>query len=557
MAENIQKNGYIKFTIDTFNIYLIDSSSEYIMMQHLPSQNIYRKHALPALLAAMLLLNACGINPVTKKRELQLVSEAQEISIGQQNYSPTRQSQGGDYILDPELTEYVRSVGNKLAAVSDRKLPYEFNVLNDSVPNAWAMPGGKIAFNRGLLYELNSEAELAAVMGHEMVHAAARHGAKGMERGILLQGAMIAVGIGAQNTDYANLIVGGAQVGAQLVSSKYGRDAESESDLYGMQYMKKAGYDPAAAVTLQETFVRLSADRKSNFIEGLFASHPPSQARVDANKVTLAQVGAGGELGKEIYAQKTAKLRSTQGAYKAYDEAVKALGEKNIEKATTLAKQAIAGEPREARFQELLGDIALTQKKPQDALTFYEKAIKMQPDYFKPHVQSGIALFNMGKKSEAEPFLKRANELLPTAPGHALLGQIAEERGEINNALQHYQIAAGSNSEIGKDAIARAIRIDLPRNPAKYIKAGAQTDNAGNLFAVVQNDTTVDIGRVKVRVVKYDAKTGRAISQSQSLIIRGGVAPGKRNQVAVGERVKSPQEVQLYKVIVEAADLID
>ncbi|MFZ2982674.1 MAG: M48 family metalloprotease, partial [Sphingobium sp.] len=128
-----------------------------------------------------LLLSACGTNPVTGKRELQFVSESQEIAIGQQNYAPARQQQGGDYIIDPELTAYVQSVGNKLAAVADRKLPYEFVVLNDSVPNAWAMPGGKIAFNRGLLYELNSEAELAAVLSHEIVHSAARHGAKGME----------------------------------------------------------------------------------------------------------------------------------------------------------------------------------------------------------------------------------------------------------------------------------------------------------------------------------------------------------------------------------------
>ncbi|HSG93545.1 MAG TPA: M48 family metalloprotease, partial [Methylotenera sp.] len=463
------------------------------------------KHSLPrrlsviSLLALMLTVSTCGVNPVTKKREVQFISEEKEIAIGTQNYSPTRQSQGGDYILDQELTAYVQSVGDKLAAVSDRKLPYEYKIINDSVPNAWAMPGGKIAFNRGLLYELNSEAELAAVMGHEMVHAAARHGAKGMERGIMLQGAMIAVGIGAQNTDYANLIVGGAQAGAQLVNSKYGRDAESESDLYGMQYMKKAGYDPAAAVTLQETFVRLSAGRKSNFIEGLFASHPPSPERVAANKVTLAQVGAGGELGKEIYAKKTAKLRATHGAYKSYDEAVKALSEKNVDKAKTLVNQAIAIEPREARFQELLGDIALTQKNNQEALAFYDKAIKLQPDYFKPHIQSGIALFNMGKKAEAEPYLKRANQLLPTAPGHALLGQLAESRGDINGALQHYQVAASSNSDIGKDAVARAVRLDLPRNPAKYIQSGAQADGAGNLYAVVQNNTPSAIDRVQVR----------------------------------------------------------
>ena len=500
-------------------------------------------------------ITACGTNPVTKKKEFQFVSEASEINIGKQNYSPAHQSQGGDYVIDPELTAYVQGIGKRLGAVSDRpELPYEFVVLNDSVPNAWAMPGGKIAFNRGLLYELNSEAELAAVMGHEIVHAAARHGAKSMERGIFLQGAMIAVGIGAQNTDYANLIVGGSQLGAQLVSSKYGRDAESESDLYGMQYMKKAGYDPAAAVTLQETFVRLSQDRQSNFITGLFASHPPSAERVAANKVTLAKVGAGGEMGKEIYAQKVGKVKATQAAYKAYDDAVAALKKNDTASATKLAQKAIAGEPKEARFQELLGDIALSQKKNTEALAYYDKAIKMQPDYFKPHVQSGIALFNMGKKKEAEPYLIRANELLPTAPGHALLGDIAEERGDIDGALQHYQIAASSNSEIGKEANEHAVKLDLPRNPSKYIQSGAITDNAGNLFAAVQNNTSLPVGRVQVRVVKYDAQTGRAIGQSQPMIING-VQPGKRNQVSVGERVKTPQEAQLYKVVVEAAEL--
>ena len=502
-----------------------------------------------------LITTACGTNPVTKKREIQLVSESQEIAIGKQNYSPARQSQGGDYIIDPELTAYVQSVGDKLAKVADRQLPYEYAVINDSTPNAWAMPGGKIAFNRGLLYELNSEAELAAVMGHEMVHAAARHGAKSMERGIFMQGAMVAVGIGAQNTNYANLIVGGAQVGAALTMSKYGRDAESESDLYGMQYMKKAGYDPTAAVNLQETFVRLSADRKSNFIDGLFASHPPSQARVDANKATLAKVGAGGDWGKEVYAQKTAKLKATQTAYKAYDDGVKALVAKDTAKATALANQAIKGEPREARFQELLGDIALTEKKTTEALAYYDKAIKLQPDYFKPHVQSGIALYNAGKKTEAEPFLKRANELLPTAPGHALLGQIAEERGDIDNALKHYSVAAGSNSDYGKEANARGVRLDLPRNPSKYLQSGAVADNAGALFAVVQNNTDVPVGRVQVRVVKYDAKTGRAIAQSAPMTISGGVAPGKRNQIAIGEKVATPQEAQLYKVVVEAAEV--
>jgi predicted Zn-dependent protease len=507
------------------------------------------------LISLTLLAVACGINPVTKKREFQLVSESQEISIGTQNYAPARQSQGGDYTLDPELTAYVQSIGNKLAAVADRKLPYEFTIINDSGPKAWAMPGGKIAFNRGLLYALNSEAELAAVMGHEMVHAAARHGAKGMERGMFMQGAMVAVGLATQDNNYANLIVGGAQLGAQLATSKYGRDAESEADLYGMRYMKKAGYDPAAAVTLQETFVRLSKDQKSSFIDGLFASHPPSMDRVNANKETLLVLGAGGDWGKEIYAKKVAKLKATQGAYQAYDAAVKALSEKNIEKATKLVKEAIAGEPREARFQELLGDIALSQKKPAAALAYYDKAINMQPNYFKPHVQAGIALFDLGRKAEAEKYLAQSNSLLATAPGHYLLGKIAEERGDLTSALSNYAMAADSNSEIGQRSSAEYVRLDLPQHPAKYLQAAPQTDSAGNLYAVVANPTALNVGRVQLRVVQYDAASGRSVGQTQPMFI-AGIASQQRAQIAVdGVRLATQQQLRLYKVVVESAVL--
>src|SRR5262245_5985930 len=136
-----------------------------------------------SLVAIAVLLAGCATNPVTGKKDLMLVGEGTELSIGQKQYAPMRQAEGGDYVMDPQLTAYVQKVGNRLAAVSDRKLPYEFVVLNNNVPNAWALPGGKIAVNRGLLVALKSESELAAVLGHEIVHAAARHSAQQMSRG--------------------------------------------------------------------------------------------------------------------------------------------------------------------------------------------------------------------------------------------------------------------------------------------------------------------------------------------------------------------------------------
>ena len=142
--------------------------------------------------------------------------------------------------------------GNALRHKAKRALPYEFVVINDSTPNAWALPGGKIAVHRGLLTEFQSEAELAAVLGHEVVHAAARHSAKQIQRGMLLQGAAVAAAATANNSDYGSLLMTATGLGFQLVNQKYGRDAERESDQYGMQYMSKRAMHPLPQSTYRK-----------------------------------------------------------------------------------------------------------------------------------------------------------------------------------------------------------------------------------------------------------------------------------------------------------------
>ena len=265
---------------------------------------ITQLHVLTILLLVLLQLGGCVTNPVTGKSELALIPESQEIEIGRQQYLPSRQMQGGDYLVDQELSEYVNQVGQSLAAVSDRDLEYEFTVINSSVPNAWALPGGKIAINRGLLIELDSEAELAAVLGHEVVHAAARHGAKGLERGMILQGAVLATAIAARDHDYGQYAVGAATLGAQLINQSYSRGQELEADYYGMLYMSRAGYDPKGAIDLQKTFVSLSEDRRQDWLSGLFASHPPSKTRVQANQKTAEELAANGRINQDSISAK-------------------------------------------------------------------------------------------------------------------------------------------------------------------------------------------------------------------------------------------------------------
>jgi len=511
---------------------------------------------------ALLALASCGTNPVTGKRELQFVSESQEIQTGAQNYAPMRQSEGGDYVVLPDLTAYVNEVGQKLVAVSDRvtlserKLPFEFKVLNNSVPNAWALPGGKIAVNRGLLTELNSEAELAAVLGHEMVHALARHGAQAQERGVLLQGGLVAAQLGAVlggvDERATGLLLGGAGVGAQLITTRYGRDAELQSDLYGTRLMKAAGYDPMAAVSLQETFVRLAEGKKPGWLEGLFASHPPSQERVTRNREAAMQLGAGGEVGADRYAARMAPLRQLKPGYDKFDQAQAALQKKDNAGAKALASEAVRLVPREGAFHQLLGDIALNEKRNQEAVPHYQRAMELNPGYFGSWLGAGVAQYRLNNRPQAEQWLKRSMELLPTAPASLYLGNLALDRGDADGALKLYQSAASSQGSIGQEAAREAVLLELPRNPASYVAAAVRTGSDGRPILIVQNRAPVAIAAIVVTPVQVNAQgqvaqTGRAIS------IAGPLAAGAQVTADPGLAALTAEQLATVRVRIDAA----
>ncbi len=406
----------------------------------------------PIFISSILLVTSCIKNPVTGEKEIRLISENQERQIGTEAYKTMAQAQGGHLIIDEELTAYVNSVGQRLAAQSDRPtLSYEFIIINDSIPNAWALPGGKIAINRGLLTELQSEAELAAVLGHEIVHAAARHGAKGMERGMLLQGGLVALGVATQNSQYNDMLVDSASIGANLIMSRYSRKQELESDRYGMMYMAKAGYNPEAAIRLQELFLSLSKGQ-NDWLSGLFASHPPSQERITANQATILTVDVPNATfeGKEEYQKKVAFLISKKEAYKAYDDGVKAIQEKAYTKALTHANEAILSFKDEAIFYGLKGYSLQCKKQPRQAIEAYTEAIEKNPNYFEFYLQRAISKKMIGDYKGSEKDAKRSIELLPTGEAHELLGKLAYQNGNRKLAIHHFQIASHAHSPAGQ-----------------------------------------------------------------------------------------------------------
>lgn len=367
----------------------------------------------------LLLVTGCVSNPVTGRSELQLISEQQEIALGEQNFPYQQQIQGGVYRLDPELNAYVERVGRTLAAVSDRpQLPYEFVVLNDSTWNAWAMPGGKVAVNRGLLKVLENESELAAVLAHEIVHAAARHSAQQMERGVWMQAGMAGVS-GLAGPEYRDLVETAGVIGLNLGMLSYSRAAETEADYYGMLYMVRAGYDASGAVTLQEKF----AEDGSN-AGGWLASHPASIERVRRNRETLeARNGEGGYLGEAEFRVRTRALREQAPAYELYDEGLEVL-ETDPGEALRLSMEARRLEPREALFYGLSALAYQRLKRPGPALQAWDQAIARNPDWFLFWLERGLLHAREGRREEARRDLRRSMELLPTETARQALAAL-------------------------------------------------------------------------------------------------------------------------------------
>ncbi len=228
------------------------------------------------------MLGGCGANPVTGEAELILFSAESEIEFGQRRFGPAQPLGGGLYTKDPSVSEYMSAVGNRIAAASDRDLPYEFVVLNSSIPDAWSIPGGKTPVTPGLFMELQSEAELAAILSHQVVHATARHDKTRLNRRTYSHadeniGSLPGVGIATA----ATLSIASGVVGAiafEVLDWRHEKGAELEVDDHGMRNMHAAGYDTRAAQLRDNRNLRQIESAPIEMISGVAAAARPASA---------------------------------------------------------------------------------------------------------------------------------------------------------------------------------------------------------------------------------------------------------------------------------------
>ncbi|HEX6910468.1 MAG TPA: M48 family metalloprotease [Longimicrobium sp.] len=248
---------------------------------------------------ACVLAAGCAVNPVTGRRQLALISEAQEIQLGQQASQEIAQQLG--LVDDPALQQYVQEVGRRLARNSERPhLPWSFAVVDDATPNAFALPGGFIFVTRGMMNVMESEAELAAVLGHEIGHVTARHSVTQISRGQLAQ---LGLGLGSIFFPSAAQTFGGlAQTGMQLLFLSYGRDAERQADELGFKYALREGFEVREMDDIFATLMRIGQASGRSALPTWLASHPAEPERIAAAQARADTVTRGPlQTGREAY----------------------------------------------------------------------------------------------------------------------------------------------------------------------------------------------------------------------------------------------------------------
>nr|WP_263011812.1 MULTISPECIES: M48 family metallopeptidase [unclassified Laspinema] len=229
-------------------------------------------------------------NPITGEQQRIRLSPTEEVQLGLQTRGQLAEQFGGLY-PDAAVQEAVQRVGQRIvqqSVVSQSEYPFEFHVLEDSqTVNAFALPGGQIFITNGLMQRLNSQAQLAGILGHEIGHVVARHGAEHLAKREL--GSTLVTAVGIATTDDQG---GGQQTAAiarvanEMIALRYGREAELESDRLGVQFMAQAGYDPRAMIQVMEILGSAqSGSRSPEFV----STHPNPENRIQRLEEAIAE----------------------------------------------------------------------------------------------------------------------------------------------------------------------------------------------------------------------------------------------------------------------------
>jgi predicted Zn-dependent protease len=336
-------------------------------------------------------------------------------------------------------------VGESLVGMTHRPhMPYSFRCVNATYVNAYTFPAGSVATTRGIMLEMQDEAELAGLLGHELGHVNARHTASRMSVGILtsmvLMGASVA--LASQDETWGAIAAGLGGVAAGALLAHYSRSDERQADQLGMEYMTKSGYNPEGMVGLMDVLRRLQKNKPSA-IEMMFSTHPMSEERYQTavqNRETTFSSARGYPLYRERYMDHTAGLRKIKGAIEKMQEGEKLMHQERFAQAETPLNEALVQAPEDYAGLVLMSKCQLALDRPQRAEFFADKARSAYPAEAQAHHLSGVAKLHLDRYDAAFEQFDRYERLLPGNPNTVFLKGISlEGMGRKQRAAEEYK----------------------------------------------------------------------------------------------------------------------
>lgn len=391
---------------------------------------------------AGLSLQGCATSPVTGKKILVGMSEGQEREIDAQ-VSPHQFSQDMGPVQDGVVNDYVAGVGRNIHQRSHRpQMPYSYRVLNANYINAYTFPGGAMGVTRGIITELNDEAELAALLGHEVGHVNARHAAQRQGQALVAQAAIVGVNIAARDSQWGALAGLGSQIGASAMLARYSRDNEREADALGQEYMVRAGY-PASGMTELHQLLVDQEKHQPSMLETMFSSHPMSKERRDTARQladTRYAASKGANPQRERFMDNTANLRRIKPTIDDCKQGETAMAGKQYGKAQEHFQSALRRSPDDYPANLRMAQCLQAQNKNQEALGYANKAKDIYPQEAQAHKLVGVLSLSARDPGAAYASLDRFDQLLPGDPGVVFLKGVAlEGMGQRPRAAEQFR----------------------------------------------------------------------------------------------------------------------
>ncbi len=446
-----------------------------------------REFIIAGSVASAAVLTGCATNPVTGQSQLMLVSEQQELSIDTST-APHQFSADYGAIQNPALNAYIDGVGKQVASLSHRpNMPYSFRALNAVHVNAYTFPAGSAGVTRGILLSMEDEAELSALLGHEIGHVNYRHMASRQSKAMMSQLALLAV-VAAVDTKYKKytaLAAGLGALGSGLVLAQYSQHDERQADESGQAYMVKAGYNPDGMVHLMERLVALNQHEPSA-LEVMFATHPPSVERYDTAVRRSATVYApfhNQKTSRERYMDLTSPIRAQKDAIVAMQNGMEAMGANNIPEAERQYTAALALQPQDYAGLLTMAKIQLAQKRYPQARDYANRARVAYPEEPQARQVCALSAVNLRQYDAAYADFDAYDRTLPGNPMLAFYkGFTLEQMGKKELAAGEFQryMQTDSSGEHSEYALNRLTSWGYIKPPQPAATASPpQTANPG------------------------------------------------------------------------------